>query len=202
MPRFAKGVLGTALLGLGLHGLVLVGVDHRLAGLASNVLSICLAMLATSAALLAARVPDRYARPFWLLTASGFGLLTAAQLLGTYYDVILHASVHAIWPSDILYCLFPVPMALVLFLRRRRSQEINWAQCFDFLQVGILTVALYLYYFYLPSRWQTSASQIERMQWRITVALDVFLIVACAFRLTLARSKLEWSLLSRMAAFL
>src|SRR5437660_2665927 len=74
MPRFAKGVLGTALLGLGLHGLVLVGGDHRLnAGLASNVLSICLAMLATSAALLAARIPDRYARPFWLLAASGFG---------------------------------------------------------------------------------------------------------------------------------
>jgi two-component system cell cycle sensor histidine kinase/response regulator CckA len=203
MPRFAKGVLGTALLGLGLHGLVLIGGDHRLnAGLASNILSICLAMLATSAALLAARVPDRYARPFWLLTASGFGLLTAAELLGTYYDVILHASVHAIWPSDILYFLFPVPMALVLFLRRRRSQEINWAQCFDFLQIGILTVAVYLYYFYLPSRWQTSASQIERVQWRITVALDVFLIVACAFRLTLARSKVEWSLLSRMAAFL
>lgn len=202
MPRIAKGVLGTALLGLGLHCLVLVGGDHRLnAALASNVLSICLAMLATSAAMLAARVPDRYTRSFWLLTASGFGLLTAAELLGAYYDAILHAPVHAIWPSDILYFLFPVPMALALFVRGRR-QGMNWAQAFDFLQVGILTVAVYLYYFYLPSHWQTSGSEIERLQWRITIALDVFLIAACAFRLTLARSKVEWSLLSRMTAFL
>ena len=202
MPRIAKGVLGTALLGLGLHSLVLVGGDHRLnVALASNVLSICLAMLAMTAALLAARVPDRYARSFWLLTASGFGLLTAGELLGSYYDVILHAPVHAIWPSDILYFLFPVPMALALFVRGRR-QGMNWAQAFDFLQVGILIIAVYLYYFYVPSRWQTSGAEIERLQWRITVALDVFLIVLCAFRLTLARSKVEWSLLSRMAAFL
>ena len=203
MPRFAKGVLGTALLGLGLHGLVLVGGDDRLnAALASNVLSICLAMLATSAALLAARVPDRYARLFWLLTASGFEILTAAEVLSAYYDVFLHASVHAIWPSDILYFLFPVPMVLALFLRGRRPQAVNWAQCFDFLQVGILTIAVYLYYFYLPSIWQTPASGMDRLQWRFTVGLDAFLIAACAFRLTLARSKLEWSLLSRMAAFL
>lgn len=205
MSRFAKGLLGTALLGIGLQVLVLVGGDLRLdAALASNVLGICLAMLATSAALVAARNPDAYARWFWLLTAIGFALLTAAEVLGAYYDTILHASLHVVWPSDILYFLFPVPMAMALFLRgrSRRLQGIHWAQCFDFLQVGILTAAVYLYYFYLPSRWRTSANDTEQLQWRITVARDVFLVAACAFRLSFMRSKLEWSLLSRLGGFL
>ncbi len=205
MSRFAKGLLGTAVLGVGLQVLILVGGDLRLdVALASNVVSICLAILATSAALLAGRVSDSYARWFWRLTATGFALLTAAEILSAYYDNILHASVHTIWPSDIVYFLFPVPLAMALFLRQhtRRVQGIQWAQCFDFLQVGILTAAVYLYYFYLPSHWQASATETEQMQWRVTVALDAFLLVACAFRLMLVRTKLEWSLLSRLGGFL
>lgn len=205
MSRFAKGLLGTALLAVGLQLLVLTGGDHRPdVALASNVLGICLAMLATSAALAAARVPDRYARWFWLLTASGFAILIAAELLSTYYDCILQASVHAVWPSDILYFLFPAPMALALFLRgrSRRLQGINWAQCFDFLQVGILTAAVYLYYFYLPSHWRASAPEMEKLQWQVAVARDVFLIMAFAFRLTFVRSRSEWSLLWRLGGFL
>ncbi|MGC2197410.1 MAG: PAS domain S-box protein [Terriglobales bacterium] len=205
MSRFAKGLLGTALLGVGLQVLVLVGGDLRLdRALASNLLSICLAMLATAAALLAARVQDAYARWLWLLSATGFALLTAGELLRTYYDNVLHAPVHVVWPSDILYFLFPVPLAMALVLRRRsrRFQGIHWAQCFDFLQIGILTASVYLYYFYVPSHWLASASEMERLQWRSTVAFDVFLLVACAFRLTFVRSKLEWSLLSRLASFL
>src|SRR5438552_1622010 len=117
MSRLAKGLLGTALLGLSLQVLVLTGADHRLdAGLASNVLGICLALLATSSMLAAARVPDRYARSFWGLLAAGFALLATAQILGAYYDSVLHADIHAVWPSDILYFLVPAPMALALFL--------------------------------------------------------------------------------------
>ncbi len=205
MSRCAKGVLGTALLGIGLQGLVLLAGDLRLdVALVSNILGICLAILATTSALIAARVGDAYARWFWLLTAMGFGLFSAAELLGAYYDSILHAPVHSVWPSDIVYFLFPVPMAmaLVLRVRTRRLHEINWAQCFDFLQVGILICAVYLYYFYLPSHWKASAGATERLQWRITVGVDTFLIVACAFRLSLVQTKLEWSLLWRLGSFL
>ena len=113
MSRFTKGLLGTALLAVGLQVLVSTGGDHRPdVALASNILGVCLAMLAASAAVGASHVPDRYARWFWLFTASGFAILTAAELLGAYYDNVLHASVHSVWPSDILYFLFPAPMAL------------------------------------------------------------------------------------------
>jgi len=205
MSRFAKGLLGTALLGAALQVVVLIGGDVRLdVALASNILSICLAMLATTAALWAARAPNAYARWLWLLTAVGFALLTLGELLRTYYDSVLHAPVHAVWPSDIFYFIFPVPMAMGLLLRgrTRRLRGIHWAQCFDFLQIGILTASVYLYYFYLPSHWIASASEMERLQWRMTLALDVFLIIVCALRLTFARTRLEWSLLSRLTTFL
>ena len=205
MSRFARGLLGTALLGVGLQTLVLLpGHSRSEVNLLSNILSICLAVLATSAAVWAARTPESYAKWLWLLTASGFALLTAGELLRTFYDSVLHAPVHAVWPSDILYFLFPVPMAmaLVLRVRPRRFQGIHWAQCFDFLQIGILTAAVYLYYFYLPSHWLASASETERLQWRMTVGLDILLIVVCAVRISFARTRLEWSLLLRLTGFL
>ncbi len=205
MSRLAKGLLGTGLLGIGLQIVCLTGADHRLnAGLASNFLGICLAVLATSAMLVAARAPDRYARSFWRLFASGFALLTVAELLGAYYDSALHADIHSVWPSDVLYFLVPAPMALALFLRRRARgvQYINWIQCCDFLQVGVLTTAAYLYCFYLPSHWRASAQEIERLQWEVGLARDVFLLLAFGFRLTFARSRVEWSLLTRAGTFL
>jgi len=154
--------------------------------------------------LAAARVPDRYARSFWRLLAAGFALLTAAEILGAYYDCVLHADIHSVWPSDILYFLVPAPMTLALFLRRRGrgTEGFNWAQCFDFLQIAIFTAAGYLYYFYLPSHWRASKLEMEQLQWTVTIASDVFLLVAFAFRLTFARSKLEWSLLPRLGVFL
>jgi two-component system, cell cycle sensor histidine kinase and response regulator CckA len=205
MSRLEKGLLGTSLLGVVLQAIVLTGADHRLnAGLASNVLGICLSLLATSAALAAARAPNQYARSFWRLFASGFALLSAAELLGAYYDSVLHADIHAVWPSDLLYFLVPAPMVLALFLRHRprAAQTINWVQCCDFLQVGILASAVYLYYFYLPSHWRTSEREVEQLQWNVAIARDVFLILAFGFRLTFARSKVERSLLTRLGAFL
>ena len=206
MSRLAKGLLGTALLAVGLQlVVVLTGSDRGLnATLASNILEICLTILAASAAFAAANVADRYARSFWLLTGTGFLLFTTADLLGTYYDCILRASVHSVWPSDILYFLFPAPMAMALVLHRRSRgmHGINWAECFDFLQLGILTATVYLYCFYLPSHWQQSVPGMEWLQYRVAVARDVFLVLAFGFRLSFIRSKVERSVLPRLGAFL
>ena len=74
-----------------------------------------LPLLATSAALVAARVPDRYARSFWRLFASGFALLTVAELLGAYYDSVLHADIHSVWPSDVFISWFQPRWRLLCF---------------------------------------------------------------------------------------
>ena len=204
MSKFAKGLLGTTLLGLGLQLFVLLRGDVRLGtGLPSSALSICLAILATAAAAGAACVPNRYARRFWRLIACGFLLLTAAEVLGAYYDTVLHAPLDSVWPSDLLYFLFIAPMAMVLFLRgRARHQGVDWAQSLDFFQVAILVATVYLYYFYLPSHWQADAPVMERLQWKFEVARDVLVLGAFAIRVTFARSRLEKSLLWRLGVFL
>jgi len=204
MSKFAKGLLGTSLLGLGLHGFVMASAQsHSDVSLASYVLTVCLTTLAASAAFMAAREPNGYSRSFWRLTGSGFILLAAAELIGTYYESVLHAPMDSVWPSDLLYFLFIAPMAMTLFLRpRERDAGFNWAQALDFLQVSVLMGAVYLYFFYLPSHWQASPRDTESLQWKFEVARDAFLIVAFAFRFSFVRTRLEWSLFSRLGVFL
>ena len=204
MSKFAKGLLGTTLLGLGLQLFVLLRADQRLGvGLVSSALATCIAVLATAASAGAACVPNRYARRFWRLTASSFLLLTAAQLLGGYYETVLHAPMDSVWPSDLLFFLFLAPMAMVLFLRgKARNQGIDWAQTLDFFQVAILVAAVYLYYFYLPSHWQGDAPVMARLEWKFEMARDLLVLGAFAIRVTFARSRLEKSLLWRLGVFL
>src|SRR5262249_34932156 len=108
MSGFNKGLLASALLGAGLQVVVLSGIDHRLdARGSSNVLGIGLSLLAPASVIGAARTPDAYARRFWRFTAASLGVFTMGNVLSTYYDSVLHANVHAVWPSDILFFLFP-----------------------------------------------------------------------------------------------
>jgi two-component system, cell cycle sensor histidine kinase and response regulator CckA len=204
MSKFAKGLMATTLLGLGLQAFVVIRGDlGSNVALASNALGICLAILATAGAATAAREPNSYARRFWRLTACGFLLLTAALVVGAYYDTVLHASLDSMWPSDLLYFLFIAPMAMTLFLRSKaRRPGFDWAQGLDFLQIVILAAAVYLYFFYLPSHWVGAGPAMERLQWKFEVARDVFLAGAFAIRLTFVRSRLEWSLLARLGGFL
>ena len=204
MSRASKGLLATTLLALGLQVFVLAWSGSALdVRLTSNVLGICLAILATASATSAGCVSDSYARRFWRLTAAGFFLLTCAEVIGCYYDAVLHASMDAVWPSDVLYFLFIAPMAMTLFLRKQsRSAGFNWAQALDLFQVTILAAAVYFYYFYLPSHWQGSAAAMERLQWRFEIARDIFLVAGFALRFTFVRDRIEWSLLARLGTFL
>ena len=203
MSGFKKGLLASALLGAGLQVLVVSGIDHRLdARAASNVLGICLSLLATASLIWAARTPDAYARRFWQFTAASLAVFTIANVLSFYYDSVLHANMHAVWPSDILFFLFPAPLVLALYLRPREAgfAGFEWAECFDFLQIAILAGASYFYYFYLPSRW-TSPGSAELSQWKVALVRDALLLLALGLRFALAPTKREQSLLSRAAAF-
>jgi len=204
MPRASKGLLATALLALGLQVSVLAWgrfvVDVRMI---SGVLTVCLGILATASAATAGCAADSYVRRFWRLTAASFFLFSCAEIVGTYYDAVLRASLSSEWPSDVLYFLFIAPMAMTLFLRKQsRNAGFNWAQALDLFQVTILAAAVYLYYFYLPSHWQGSGAVMERLQWKFEVARDIFVIGAFALRFTFVRDRTEWSLLARLGTFL
>ena len=165
MTKGTKGLLGASLLSLVLQILVLAGTfPHLEIGIASNLLGVWLSLLAAMAAFAQARTINTYARRFWWLVASGFLLLTAANGMGVYYDNVLHASLNSLWPSDLLYFLFAAPLAMALFVGNRdHDRSVNWAQFFDFLQLGILAAALYLYCFYLPSHWRGQGAEMVRL---------------------------------------
>ena len=79
MSKFSKGLLGATLLGFGLQVWVVAASEQRSeTRLASSILCICLAILATASCADAGRQANPYARHFWRLTAVGFFLLTCA----------------------------------------------------------------------------------------------------------------------------
>src|SRR5713226_8973785 len=84
--------------------------------LASSVIEFVLLLLAVAACFEAAARAEGYARRFWRLMGVAFALYAAGQVLATYYDSVLHASLLEWWPSDVLFLYHAAPMVIALFL--------------------------------------------------------------------------------------
>src|SRR5213079_894970 len=81
-----------------------------------------------------------------------FALYSAGQVLATYYDSVLHASLKDWWPSDVLFLYHVAPMAMALFLSDDsvESRVYRWQRWLDFLQIGIVSFSAYLFFLYVP----------------------------------------------------
>ncbi len=102
-----------------------------------------------------------YLRHLWTLLAGAFSLATAAQALETYCQNVLHLPVETPWPSDVLFILWPIPVVMMLFPRTAgESGTVNWLRVLDFAQIGIVAVTAYLYFFYVPSRWEVEGKRL------------------------------------------
>jgi hypothetical protein len=57
----------------------------------------------------------------------------------------------------------------------KESGAIDWQQVLDFAQIGVVALTAYLYFFYIPSRWEAEGPQvvlkISRLQFIRDVAL-------------------------------
>ncbi len=84
--------------------------------IASSIIEFILIVLAAVACFQAASRAFGYARRFWRLIGVAFGLYAAGQVLATYYDSVLHASLVEWWPSDVLFLYHVAPMVIALFL--------------------------------------------------------------------------------------
>src|SRR2546430_16666041 len=86
-----------------------------------------------------------FARRFWRLMGIAFALYSAGQVLATYYDSVLHASLREWWPSDVLFLYHVAPMAMALFLAddSAESRVYRWQRWLDFLQIGIVSFSAY-----------------------------------------------------------
>ncbi len=95
-----------------------------------------------------------YLRRLWMLLAVALFIAAAAQALETYFQNISHLPAVAPWPSDILFILWVMPSVMMLLPRpAEESGGIDWLQFLDFVQVVVVGLTAYLYFFYVPSRW-------------------------------------------------
>ncbi len=180
---------------------VLVLALHQ--SLLSNLVELALAAVAAAAAYHTAQGAHGFARRFWRLIAVSFTLYSLGQAFYTYYDSILHASPNLWWPSDALLLFYVAPMVMALFLGddSAEARAFSSQRQLDFLQVGIVTVSTYLFFFYQP--WVPGPHHyMATLIWRVEIVRDVVITSAFALRALLTRSGLVRSLFGRVALFL
>lgn len=123
--------------------------------LVSNLLQTAIVFWAAYCSSHAARRSSTYLKQLWSLLAAALFLGCAAQGLETYYQSFAHAQPLTPWPSDILFLLWVTP-AVMMFLPAsvEDSGAIDWQRVLDFAQIGVVALTAYLYFFYIPSRWE------------------------------------------------
>jgi PAS domain S-box-containing protein len=151
--------------------------------LLSNILDLLIIALAAACCFLASRRASGFARQLWLLLAVALVLESLAQAITTYYQSFMPSAAGAPWPSDILFFVWAAPVFMI-FLPRSDDQYsgIDSLRLLDFLQVAIVAVTLYVYFFYSPARWKTDQASLLREILILFIARDFILSLAFFFR--------------------
>ena len=157
--KFSWLAIAVALLLTALLFFVVVGIRDPATSLTlSNILQTAIVLWAAFCSLPVARRSSGYLRQLWILFAAALFLVSAAQALETYYQSYIHAPIFNPWPSDILFIIWATPAVMMLLPRpAEQSGTIDWQLILDFAQIGVVALTAYLYFFYIPSRWEVAA---------------------------------------------
>jgi PAS domain S-box-containing protein len=184
--------------------LTLFGGVHSPAAslLLSDTLQSAIALWAAFCAFYVARHSTGYLRQLWLLLGTALSISTAAQVLETYYQNIVHLPSTSPWPSDILFLFWVIP-AILMFLPRpsEESPGINWLQVLDFAQIGVVALTAYLYFFYVPSRWEVEGPQMILKVLRLQMLRDLVLAAGFALRAAAVSTHSVRAFFRRMSVF-
>src|SRR3989441_2957950 len=172
--------------------------------LASSIIEFVLIVLTAAACFQASGRASGFARRFWRLMGIAFALYSAGQVLATYYDSVLHASLKEWWPSDIFFLYHYAPMAMALFLAddSAESRVYRWQRWLDFVQIGIVSFSAYFFFLYLPLRSVRRPEDINALYWWVFTSRNFILALTFVLRALLTKSRLVRSLFGRMALFL
>jgi PAS domain S-box-containing protein len=141
-------------------------------------------------------------RQLWILFAAMLFLVSAAQALETYYQSYIHAPIFNPRPSDILFIIWATPAVMMLLPRpAEQSGTIDWEQVLDFAQIGVVALTAYLYFFYIPSRWEVEGPQMVVKMLRVQMLRDLALAVGFAIRTGAISSRSIRAFFARMAIF-
>jgi PAS domain S-box-containing protein len=135
-----------------------------------------------------------------MLLAAALFLGSAGQALETYYQCFAHASSLTPWPSDILFVLWVTPAVMMLLPGpAKESGAIDWQQVLDFAQIGVVALTAYLYFFYIPSRWEAEGPQMVQRFIRLQIFRDAAVATAFLVRAVTASRPSIRSFFGRMA---
>jgi len=110
-------------------------------------------------------------------------LQSIAQAITTYYQSFVPSAAQSPWPSDILFFIWPAPIFLMFLPTSDDTvSRIDWLRVLDFLQVAIVAVTMYLYFFFAPSRWLLEQPTVLRQILVIYVIRDLLFALGFAFR--------------------
>jgi len=112
------------------------------------------ALFANTCLLWNAASPYRRRNAFWMLLALGCTFWLAGQLFWTYFELVLHRSVHSPFPGDLLFFLHTVPFmaALALMPHARKMRE---TLRYGFLDLLILAIVWLYVYVFVAMPWKT-----------------------------------------------
>jgi PAS domain S-box-containing protein len=168
----------------------------------SDLLQTAIVLLAALCSVHAALRSIGYLRQLWILLAAALSLATTAQALETYYQNIVHAPNVVPWPSDVLFILWVTPAAMMLLPRpSQESGGLDWQRILDFAQIGVIALTAYLYFFYVPSRWEAEGPQMVLKIFRLQVVRDIVLAGAFAIRAATIPKRLFRAFFGRIAVF-
>ncbi len=149
----------------------------------SNSLDLLMVLLATVCAVYVARRSSGYARQLWTLLGIALALESIAQAITTYYQSFVPGYTQVPLPSDILFFVWAAPV-FMMFLPSadEKISGWDWLRILDFTQIAIVAATAYVYFFYVPSRWETNATDLPRQILIVYMVRDALLAGGFLFR--------------------
>jgi PAS domain S-box-containing protein len=188
-PRFAAAIAIVAPVLVTLDQIFLP--SNRTALFISNTLDFLVIALAVVCSFHAAKRCKGFSRQLWMLVGVAIGLEAIGQALTTYYQSFDRAALQGALPSDILFFVWAAPIFMIFLPRSDEEEyEVDWLRMLDFVQVAIVALTMYLYFFFAPARW--SAGQYSMLSGILWVYITRDALLGLAF-FTRSRSAIpEW----------
>ena len=170
--------------------------------LVSGILQTIVAVWAAFCCGHAARQSSGYLRQLWILLTAALSVVAVAQGMGSYFQSIAHRPSVTPWPSDILFIFWVMPAVVALLPRPAEdSGRMDWRQVLDFAQVGVVGLCAYLYFFYVPSRWQVEGPQMVVKLMRLQLFRDFALSAGFFIRAAMVSAPPIRAFFGRISSF-
>ena len=140
-----------------------VGGGRPSGSFASNLIQLAAAVLGCFACTYAALKVRGYFSLFWACVGVSLALWALAQSGWLYYEDVLRQVVPSISPINVLFFFFLAPVAVALLWPYPRiANRERWPFILDLLQLSVVLITAYLYFFYTREFWAGREDQLNQ----------------------------------------